>query len=533
MMMVSSPLYTSEIYWAEFEVTDEDLDFIYNLLLDREVPLTTDEMTGALVDHRLEKLKQEAARAVETALPMYLPGETYEVGQKLVFPAFENRVAEIVGLRPGKNQDLGPFDVIQVVFEDSGEKRDFAARLENHLLNQPPEPSSDAAGMDTQESIVQRYGSQVNLRLAERLDRADDIVRIAGRWFPKALLADIHEGHLNLAEAVLDVAGGGPLPTASLLEHVETPGGLDPLLAEFSLDFALQEDERFDEVGPAGHVLWYLKRLEPPEVLYTPQRLEYRPVPYDRSNLTELLLELEKELDDELSSVEEAPEDDDEVTISLLFPHWRVGTLPLSSRLKKLFPTAYESPRIRFILVDGHTGDEFPGWVVRNEGYVYGLDEWYKRNAIPAGGLIKVRRGEKQGEVIVEAVDLRHRNDWIRTVTVSEASQIGFTMLKYPVGTAYDDLMVVGLLDMQTLDEAWLQSPQRRMPLDRLVANVFRELAKLNPQSAVHAQALYSGINVIRRLPPGPVFAELVNRPWYVHVGDLYWRFDDALWSQS
>ena len=43
----------------------------------------------------------------------------------------------------------------------------------------------------------------------------------------------------------------------------------------------------------------------------------------------------------------------DEVTITLLYPHWRAGTLPISSRVHRLSPTAYESARVRFTLSDG------------------------------------------------------------------------------------------------------------------------------------------------------------------------------------
>jgi len=274
--------------------------------------------------------------------------------------------------------------------------------------------------------------------------------------------------------------------------------------------------------------LWYLRRLEPAEVLYPPARLEYKPVPFDRSILTPPLLELERQLDDENSPLDETVEAIDEVTLAILFPHWRVGTLPLSSRLRAMFPTAYEAPRIRFILVDGHTGDTFPGWVVREQRYVYGMDEWYRRHQVPTGGLVRIRRGAEPGEVMVEAVDRRRRNEWIRTLTINPAGQIGFTMLKQAVGTAYDELMVVGVGDRVALDEAWLRGPQRHMTTEQLVAHVFRELAKLNPQSAVHAQALYSGVNTMRRLAPGPIFAELLTRPHYVHVGDLYWRLADA-----
>ena len=44
----------------------------------------------------------------------------------------------------------------------------------------------------------------------------------------------------------------------------------------FSLNYALFNDERFDEVGPAGEVLWFLNRLEPAEVISTPAVVEVR-----------------------------------------------------------------------------------------------------------------------------------------------------------------------------------------------------------------------------------------------------------------
>jgi hypothetical protein len=530
--MISSPPASLEAYWSQFDVDDRDLDFIYGLLLEREVPLTTAEMAGALVEQRLQWLEDEAKNAEPARSATYIPAEMYEPGVQLTFPALSGRTGKVIGIRQGENPELGPFSVMKVSFGD-GDEHEFAMGLEDHVLNHPLEASDESAKLTGAEAVLEMFGAPIESKIEERLRRAEDIVWIAGRWFPKALLVDINVGHLNLAEAVLDVAGGGPLPTDALIEHLEMPDDVDPLLRTFSLDFALQEDGRFDEVGPAGKVLWFLKRLEPPEVLFPPPRLAYTPIAYDRAVLTPTLLQLETLLDDELSPLSEQGPPPDEVELAVIFPHWRVGSLPLSSRLRSMFPTAYEAPRIRFILVDGSTGDKFPGWVVRGERYVFGLDEWYRENEVPAGGLIRIRRGEQPGEVQVRAVDHRRRNDWIRTVSPNASGQLGFTMLKQPVGTAYDDLMVVGLIDPVALDEAWLRGSQRNLPLDRLVAYVFRELAKLNPQSAVHAQALYSGINVMRRLPPGPIFAELVTRPYYVHVGDLYWRFEDSAWGHS
>ena len=77
-------------------------------------------------------------------------------------------------------------------------------------------------------------------------------MKIAGRWFPRGLLIDVGQGQLNLAEAALDVAQGEPQPTSALLKDVELPSGINPKLAEFSLNRALQDDARFDEVGPGG-----------------------------------------------------------------------------------------------------------------------------------------------------------------------------------------------------------------------------------------------------------------------------------------
>lgn len=531
--MPSASASAADTAWSDLSLSPKDLEFIYNLLLDREVPLTTREMALALVAHRMERRARDAEQARSMEMPVYSPAAAFEVGQEIRFAQLENLRGTVLSIRSGANPDLGEFEVMQVELDGGAGRREFAMRLPNHELDHQPAEADATDEAETPESILSRYGTRIEKRLQDQLTAAPDIVRIAGRWFPRALLAEIHAGHLNLAEAVLDVAGGGPLPTEDLLKDLGMPPGLDPLLARFSLDYALQTDERFDEVGPAGEVLWYLRRLEPPEVLYTPPRLEparFTPLP---TPLTDSLRQLERDLDDELSPLDSPEGEPDSVTLPLLFSHWRVGTLPLSSRLRPLFPTAYEAPRIRFILVDGHTGDKFPGWVVREPRYVHGLEQWYRRYDVPAGGLVRVRKGEVPGEVVVETTDRRRRNEWIRTVRVDADGHIGFSMLKQAVGCSFDELMVIGLPDPKGLDQAWLQGSERRMAPERLVALVFRELARLNPQSAVHAQALYSGVNVIQRLPPAPIFHELMTRKYYAHVGDLYWRFDESAWSAA
>ena len=180
----------------------------------------------------------------------------------------------------------------------------FAARLADHTLNEEVATAIEEDNLDPK-AIQSTFGADVERKLEEAFANDDGLVRIAGRWFPRALLVDVNQGHLNLAEAVLDMAGGEPLPALELLKDVELPDGVNPKLAEFSLNLALQQDGRFDEVGPAGEVLWCLQRLEPENVRDVPLFLRYSAVEYDRSLLTKDMLTLEAQLDDELSEEEE------------------------------------------------------------------------------------------------------------------------------------------------------------------------------------------------------------------------------------
>ena len=524
--MVVATFSLEEDYWENFQLEEEDIEFLYNHLLELETPLPSRRLVKALVEERIRRRKLEIEKQRTSGGDLYQPQGSYEPKQTLIFPAFGWRHGKVEAVRPGHNPDLGKFDVIQVELDD-GSKKEFAANLENHILNEPPVIVEDKNTFDA-EKILDRHFDDLLASLEEDLETNPDFVRIAGNWFPRALLVDINIGHLNLAEAVLDMAGGGPLPTSMLLEQIELNAGVNPKLVEFSLDLALQEDTRFDEVGPAGDVLWYLQRLEPPEVLEPPIFLRYSGIDYERELMTEDTLALERELDDELSPIITKHQDLEEGRIRLIFPHWRSGTLPLSSRIRHLFPTAYEAPRIRFMLVDGASGDKFPGWVVREKRYVYGLSEWYEKTGIIPGSIIRVRKGKQPGEVIVHTDSQRSSREWIRTVLVGSDGGIVYAMLKQIVSTPFDDRMALVVPDKEALDPIWQTPTREQPPFERVVVNTVRELSKLNPQSHVHATELYAAINIIRRCPPGPLLTLLNSRPWFTHVGDLHYRLSDS-----
>jgi hypothetical protein len=525
-MMSTATLSLREDYWETFELTDDDREFIYNHLLEIETPLTTPELLSALVNERILKETSALEKQRTSGGDIYLPAHTYSVNQDLIFPAFGWQHACVTSIRQGQNPDLMNFQVIQVKF-DNNETREFASNIPDHLLNQPQDISIKDTSLNAN-LVLAKYGEQLLAIINTELTKNQEFVRIAGKWFPRALLVDINVGHLNLVEAILDMAGGGPSPTPPLLEQVGLSSNTNSKLVEFSLDHALQEDPRFDEVGSAGEVVWFLNRLEPEGVLQVPTYLRYQELDYDPTLLTPEMHELELKLDDELTPFSGKYPAVNEVQLTLTFPHWRAGTLPLTARLNHLFPIAYEAPRIRFQLVDGATGQKFPGWVVRSHRYVFGLQDWYKSHGLMPGSLIRVKRGKNPGEVIVHCDSQRGAREWVRTVLVGSDGGIVFAMLKQIIAAAYDERMAIAIPDPDGLDEACKKIQKERVPFERLVVNTVRDLAKLNPQSHVHASELYTALNIIRRCPPGPILALLASRPWFIHVGDLHYRIDES-----
>jgi hypothetical protein len=54
--------------------------------------------------------------------------------------------------------------------------------------------------------------------------------------------------------------------------------------------------------------------------------------------------------------------------------------------------------------------------------------------------------------------------------------------------------MALVVPDEQAMDEVWARMQKERLPFERVVVNTVRELAKLNPQSHVHASELYAAV---------------------------------------
>ncbi|MEA3459111.1 MAG: hypothetical protein U9R11_00290 [Chloroflexota bacterium] len=510
------------VYWEKFSVEEHDIEHLYGLLLDEASPLSTDELILALVKGRCEREE----RLIEERLGkgcLFQPKGSYEVGEQLIFPVLDYALGTVVSIRPGHNPAYEPFKVIRVRFEGKRKEREFASELEaSHALNR----KGGGAGLVSPKELCVCYGEVIQAKLVERLRGSRDFINFGGQWFLEGLLADVHVGHLNIAEAAIETAGV-PLSSERLLEELDIPTEMKEAALIFSLNYTLAHDERFDEVGAEGRALWFLHRLEPPEAIEQPPFLRYQPEPYDRSVLDEEMLQLEQEIDDEATELVATEEPTFSVTMVLTYPHRRAGTIPLTAKTRGLFPRR-GAQRTYIVLIDGHTGKRMPGWMVREHNYVCGLGEWYEEHNIPVGAYIDLERTEDPLEVRVGYTPRPRRREWVRVARASEG-RLAFEMQMRTVACDYDELMIVSQEDPAELDALWRKVEEEGSPLYQLMCEVFPELAKLNPQGTVHIKTLYSAINVERRCPPGPILAELASRPCFIPIGDGYWVYDENL----
>src|SRR3989304_3290763 len=318
--MSIAPLTLQANYWENFELRDEDLEYLYNHMLEIETPLTARELAEVLVRERIRHEKESIERQIGSGAT-YFPKDQYAPGDKIRFPALQWEEGSVTGVRSGTNPEYPPFGVIDVEFKKLGVKS-FATGVENHKLNAPVGLSADDPSLDVEE-VLRLHSKAIQTRLADKFKQVPDLVQIAGAWFPRSLLVDVSIGHLNLAEAVLEVEEGGPLPTRNILEQIELPTDVNLKLTEISMNLALQEDERFDEVGPSGETLWFLQRLEPEGVRTIPFHLRYQ-TPSNLAALenTDLAADLNSMVFDELETEDDQPSRGNHITVSLIYPHW-------------------------------------------------------------------------------------------------------------------------------------------------------------------------------------------------------------------
>jgi hypothetical protein len=521
---------TAEYWQEQFEVAEKDRNYLYGLILEGGKPVTMDELAQALIERHCRQ-EEEVIRAELSRGEVYEPRARYEIGQSVLFPVLDYVLGEVVGSRQGHNPDYGEFIAIQVQFEDEDDVREFASDLKgDHRLNRK-EGEGDplvAGELIQPPELYELYGEVVQLEVEEALLDREEFVHYRDAWFLRDLLVPVEIGHLNIAEALVEVKAM-PLTTADLLPDLDLPVEVPDAIRMLSLNIALQNDERFDNVGDMGRDIWYLRRLTPEPVVNTPRRLVISQPRENRQTISQELLLLEREIDDEGSGEEVMGPSRPlyRTTVGLIYPHWRCGTLPLTLRTRGLFPESanHHTP---IVLVDGQSGDRMQGWVVHKEGFVYGLGNWYKRYDLPAGAYIKLERTRDPRVLTVDFEPRRLKRLWAPVVTV-RGRELAFEMRKLPIACDYDEHLALGEDNSRAIDRIWDESQSRGEPLLEIMKRILPGLVSLSPQATVHAKTIYTAVNVAQRTPPGPVFALLSTEPCFVPMGGGYWTFDPAL----
>lgn len=507
-------------YWQSFALSPADVEFLRTLLLDSERPLSTRELAQALVAERIRREESEL-RAEMSRGTIYQPKKHFTLRDKILFPQLDYRLGEVVDVRPGQNPEYGDFEVITVEFGGGRRQRSFAASLgAPHKLNADlPDVLQSGPTVDPQ-AVLRDEAHDLPEKLAAALRNDDMFAVFEDCWLPRDLLVDIHVGHLNIAEAVIEM-NQTALDTATLLKEMDLPKEISEETSAFSLQAALAADERFDQVGAGDERRWFLRRLEPLEALTIPELLRYAPVEYDAEDLTPDLEQLAFQLDDEWSDTIQAGEERkaaQTATILLTYPHAASGTLPLNRRTRPLLPTGH-GERTMVMLVDGRWGNRFPAWVNHAGRYLAGLQAWMEKHKLPAGAQITLER-RPDGDIVVDFKPKRMRREWMRWAQVGEEGVFDIQLRKQEIACEYDELMVIGAEKNEDLMQH--RAHFASTPMRDVVFEIFSDLAGLS--GSVNAKTIYSAVNVVRRVTPEPVFAALAADDRLERLPDSYFR---------
>ncbi len=507
-------------YWKSLKIEDSDIEALFDLFEDGN-PHTTEELVRVIVASRVRDELKRIGEGLKKGI-IYQPKSDYSVGDEIAFPSLNYRRGKVVGKRPGVNPEYGKFDVIQVEFPDTGETLEFASSFPlPHKLNMEGELDGAMPSVSTDE-ILDEHGAVIARRVEEEIQEnyPGEFVRFNGKWMLADALVPFNEGHLNIAEALIEI-NGKPTPASELLPQLDIQSDASEEAMLFSLNLALERDERFVNAGSEDEPKWFLWRLLPDAARETPMWLEYSPIPMPRAIPNVDLTQITVQIADEWSELlENLPDEGDTVRVTVVVPyhHWRAGTLPLNVWVKKLVGTGGGRVEpVRF--ADTRRGKRFTGWVLAEGRYIAGLKEWFEERQIPIGGVVILERNpDDPEEILIDARTRRPKREWVKEPVV-EGDALTFRVNQESISSEFDEHMLFGKGDFEAVDS--LRQTVGSANIHELVRRLFPELAKI--KGTVHAKTLYQAVNMLRRCPPEPIFQVLVSDSSFVDSGDGFW----------
>ena len=239
-------------YWIEtYQPNDADLEMLYEHMIESGRPETLESLAARVIEHRVQREVANRRARASARGKVYQPADRYEAGQMLLFTASDGVEGTVLGVRPGNNPSYGRYEVIRVRIGDV--EREFAAGITwEHPL------SLTETDLDPK-ALSQRYAPIVPPPLGTRLTEERDWVTYGDRWILRALLPELNQGHRNLAEAVIMLAGE-PLPASLILNDLDLDPNVPTETRAVALEMALARDERFRNVGALEAPLWTLRQ---------------------------------------------------------------------------------------------------------------------------------------------------------------------------------------------------------------------------------------------------------------------------------
>lgn len=252
--------------------------------------------------------------------------------------------------------------------------------------------SLDDGGLTLDELVVQTIGLEASdTDASERLAQDERFVFIAGRWFAreKAFYPLTDEDVKHLLTTLRQERTGLRLTT--LVRRA-----LDREAHLTDAEARLRADSRFREILPG---VWMVEDLQPPSGGRTP--IFNRPtrskrvsvVPEDEYTVTEDLTERESQ-----PSGETVPLYRRQITRTLSLLDVRHGNLVIDQAIATLMPSD-DKPAIHFT---DELGDEFTGWVDKENNLLQGLGSWFEARRLTFGDKITIGATDQAGFVEIQ-----------------------------------------------------------------------------------------------------------------------------------
>ena len=528
-MGVAGKLQTqTDSFWRdEYEVSEADLDLITNQILEAGRPQKIEALTSSIVLRRYQREK-EAASLHASSGDVYQPKGHFEPGQRLLFTALDFSSGRVQTIRSGYNPKYGTFNVIRVSFEAGTPEGEFVSDFPYvHPLNRPLEELFGKSDDTLSEAdLVKAVSKFIVLKLENALAQNGDFVTFDGMWFLRELLPDMHVGFLNLSEALID-QGHHPLAAREILADLDLQITA-PIEAQlFALNLAIGRDERFDNVSLNDDPVWFLRALEPQAAFKRPALLVPAFTAAGGEFIGSTLLEFVEQVGDELDNLPDMAPTSGDIHLELTFPHLYAGTLPAGAQFLQTVPGS-QTDHLPITLIDSRTGHRIDAWLRPADGYICGLNEWYKKVGMCVGAMITLAVAPEPLAWTINISPIRgKKSEWISSATVSEGV-LTLKLQKVALDIKAERNIVIDVPGREAIAGLMGEAEAAGTPLATIVFHVFDELAKQTSSRVVHAKSIYSAVNLVRRSGAVPVFAELTRRACFDPVGGGMWALDPA-----